>query len=303
MVYISLPNKKGIYFDEFPFKKNRKPSIEYFFLSHAHSDHTKGISSIKYHPDLKIVCTRSTSIFVQHFHKVPKEKFLIVSNGQSLDFDDYTVHVLDANHCLGSSMFVIERKDGFKEIFTGDFRYNPDKFPEIGLLRNSDRMWLDFTYGKDPRFRFPSREEVTSEIISLILSSGKFEMNDYWLSAYKIGREHLLSTLSKALKTKIWAPPPKAEIYREIGGEFDIFTDKESILNVHSRTVVENLKGIDTILQKRIETATRISLSGWTVIRRKQNPNVFYFEYSDHNDYNSLQEWLKKTTPQQIEYI
>ncbi|WP_455464753.1 hypothetical protein, partial [Candidatus Hodarchaeum mangrovi] len=219
------------YFDEFPFRRNdrRKPNSEYFFLSHAHTDHTKGLKGSLTDPDATIVCSRETAAAIKVLYRIPSEKCLIVKPNQILSFDNFNIYVLDANHCLGSLMFVIESIKGSKEIFTGDFRLGQSIFDDLDLLREPDQLWVDFTYGKNPLFQFPSREDLISEIITLILSEGNFPEKNVWISSYQVGKELLFKTISTALGVKIWAPEEKYRIYKEIGGDWDIYTaDSES---------------------------------------------------------------------------
>ena len=195
MVYSSIAR---IYLDEFPFhrRSRRKPSSNYFFLSNGHSDHLAGIKLSLSDPDVTIVCSKETFAVIKILYGIPREKCLIVSPNQSLDFDSYIIHAIDANHCVGSLMFVIESKEGFKEVYTGDFRLGAPVIEEINLIKNANHLWLDNTYGKNPIFEFPTREDQISEIITLILSEGNYPERDIWIAAYQIGKELLLKTFS-----------------------------------------------------------------------------------------------------------
>ena len=303
MVYSEI---SGSYFDEFPFRQKKKirNASEYFFLSHAHSDHTTGIKSILTVPDATIVCSKETSAALKVLHKIPKEKCLIIEPSQSLDFDNFVVHALDANHCLGSLSFVIESEKGRKELYTGDFRFGKPLLEEIELMKDADHMWLDFTYGKNPKYDFPSREEIISKILTLILKDGNFPEKEIWIAAYQIGKEKLLKTISEALKVKINAPKLKSEIYREIGGEWDIFSNEsESGVFVESRSKVENLKGLNESIESRLLNSLRISPTGWAIELTKKRLDVYYFPYSDHCSYNELHEFISMVNAKKITYI
>ncbi|UCE12675.1 MAG: hypothetical protein JSV04_10835 [Candidatus Heimdallarchaeota archaeon] len=284
------------YFDEFPFRRadHRKTSTDFYFLSHAHSDHTSGLRLSLSDPDAIIVCSKETSAVIKVLFGIPKEKCLIISPNQSLDFDKYTVHALDANHCLGSLMFVIESKKGLKEVYTGDFRLGKPILDELNLIQGANHMWLDYTYGTNDIFKFPSREEMISEMISLILSEDNYPSRDIWIAAYQVGKELLLKTISEALKVKIWASDVKVRIYKEIGGEWDIFTnDTDSGVFVGSRRMVERLHGINKDGQTRMIDALRISPTGWSARLRKKRLDVHFFPYSDHCSYSEVHEFIK----------
>lgn len=291
------------YFDEFPFRRKarRKSSSGYFFLSHAHSDHTSGLKSSLSDPDAKIVCSKETSAVIRVLQGIPVEKCLVIKPNQSLDFDKFTVHALDANHCLGSMMFVIESKEGLKEVYTGDFRLGSPIFDELGLIQGANHLWVDYTYGKDPLFQFPSREELISEIVSLILLEENFPRRDVWIAAYQIGKESLLRIISEALKVKIWASDLKVKVYKEIGAGWDIFTnDTDSGVFVGSRRMVEGLHGINKQNQAKMLDSLRISPTGWSARLHQKRLDVHFFPYSDHCSYSEVHKFIEVAAAKRI---
>ncbi len=303
MVYSSIAKS---YFDEFPFRRrdHRKPSSNYFFLSHGHNDHMSGIKLSLSDPDSTIVCSKETFAVIKVLHGVPEEKCLIIKPNQSLDFDSYIIHALDANHCLGSLMFVIESEKGLKEVYTGDFRLGSPIMNEIDLIKDADRIWLDYTYGGNPKFQFPERQELISEIITLILSENNYPERDVWIAAYQIGKDLLLKTVSEALKIKIWAPNYKVEIYKEIGGKWDFFTNNaDSGVFVGSRRMVENLHGIENHDEFKVTDALRISPTGWALHMKQKRMDVHFFPYSDHCSYSEVNKFVELTSAYKVTKI
>ncbi len=303
MVYSQIAHS---YFDEFPFRKRNKIRIasDYFFLSHAHSDHTVGVKSALSSPDATIVCSKETAAVLKVLHRIPKEKCLLIEPNQSLDFDEFIVHALDANHCLGSLMFVIESIEHKKEVYTGDFRLGKPILDEMKLITGADHLYMDYTYGKNPKYDFPPREELISEILTLILTEGNFPEKEIWIAAYQIGKEKLLKTIRDALNVEIFAPEKKVKIYQEIGGDWDIFThDSESNVCVESRRRVENLSGLDNKTEARLMNSVRISPTGWAVELFSKRLDVHYFPYSDHCSYNELHEFINLVNAKEITKI
>ncbi|MHA1227833.1 MAG: MBL fold metallo-hydrolase [Candidatus Hodarchaeales archaeon] len=291
------------YFDEFPFRRRdkRKRSSGYFFLSHAHSDHTSGLRSITSDPDATLVCSRETAAVVQSLYKIPKERILVLNSGQYLDFDNFVIHAIDANHCVGSLMFVIESKEGSKEVYTGDFRLGQPILEELGLIKGADRIWVDYTYGKSPIYQFPTREEMISEIITLILQSENYPQRDVWIAAYQIGKEKLLKTLSQALKIKLWAPEAKVKIYKKIGGDWDIFSnEKDNGIYISSRRVVEDLIGVKEETKSVMLESLRISPTGWAIRLKNKRLDVHFFPYSDHCSYSEVNKFIELAEAKEI---
>jgi hypothetical protein len=171
----------------------------------------------------------------------------------------------------------------------------------MDLLRNPDHLYVDYVYGKDPRYDFPSRKELISDILTLILSPGNFPERNVWLSAYQIGKEILFQTISKAVGKKIWAPPQKIEIFKEIGGEWDIYTDDiDAQVFVGSRRMVANLQGIDKFMETKISDALRISPTGWAIKLAHKRLDVHFFPYSDHCSYSELHTFIRDVKPKRI---
>jgi len=303
MVFSTIANS---YFDEFPFRKKKKipHTSGYYFLSHAHADHTVGIKSLLSSPDSTVVCSEETFAALKILYRIPREKCLIIAQGQSLDFDSCVVHALDANHCLGSLMFAIESANHEKEVYTGDFRLGKPIIEEIELLQKAHLLWMDYTYGNKPKYNFPSRESLISEIITLILTEWNDFEKEIWIAAYQIGKEKLLRTISEALNIKIWAPEEKVRIYEEIGKGWDIFTrESDSGVFVGSRRTVENLSGLDKATEARLIDSLRISPTGWAIDLASRRLDVHYYPYSDHCSNKEVHEFINLVKAQEIKKI
>jgi hypothetical protein len=201
-------------------------------------------------------------------------------------------------------MFVIESEDGLKEVYTGDFRLGSPIMDEFDLIKGADHVWLDYTYGGNPIFQFPSRQVLISKIITLILSENNYPERDVWIAAYQIGKELLLKTVSEALKIKIWAPEYKVKIYKEIGGKWDFFTNNaDSGVFVGSRRMVESLRGIENHEESKVSDALRISPTGWAVQVGPKRMDVHFFPYSDHCSYSEVNKFVELTSALKVTKI
>ncbi len=114
----------------------------------------------------------------------------------------------------------------------------------------------------------------------------------------------MLKTISDALKVKIFAPDKKVEIYKEIGGDWNIFTDDpESGICVESRRRVENLSGLDQQTEARLMNSLRISPTGWAIELLSKRLDVHYFPYSDHCSYNEVHKFIDLINAKEITKI
>merc|ERR1712098_730711 len=84
-----------------------------------------------------------------------------IDPGESKKFGDCVVTALDANHCPGALMFVIQLTSGQTILHTGDFRAisHMETKQEVGQFSTIDQVYLDTTYCK-PEYDFPPQAEV-----------------------------------------------------------------------------------------------------------------------------------------------
>eukprot|EP00916_Digyalum_oweni_P027468 GHVL01044947.1.p1 GENE.GHVL01044947.1~~GHVL01044947.1.p1 ORF type:complete len:160 (-),score=20.43 GHVL01044947.1:180-659(-) len=95
-----------------------------FFLSHFHSDHYGGIT--KKWKNGPIYCSKITSNFLKRRIEVSEKYVFDLELNKKIVFGEYTVTLIDANHCFGAVMFVFEETPPGSKIYihTGDFRFH-----------------------------------------------------------------------------------------------------------------------------------------------------------------------------------
>ena len=174
-----------------------------YFLSHFHSDHYIGLTSLWCHGP--IYCSHVTANLVRRQLRVdPKwvvdlefDEKVEVPNTQGVD-----VTMIPANHCPGSSLFLFEKAIGKgrnpriqRVLHCGDFRacpahiQHPKLRPDIVdsvtkrniAQQKIDVCYLDTTY-LNPRYAFPSQEEVIKACGDMCVSLSKdfVDEDDGW---------------------------------------------------------------------------------------------------------------------------
>ena len=171
-----------------------------YFLSHFHSDHYIGLTSLWCHGP--IYCSHVTANLVRRQLRVdPKwvidlefDEKVSVPNTERVD-----VTMIPANHCPGSSLFLFEKATGRGRIqrvlHCGDFRacpahvQHPELRPDIIdsvtkpniAQQKIDVCYLDTTY-LNPRYAFPSQEEVIKACGDMCVSLSKdfVDGDDKW---------------------------------------------------------------------------------------------------------------------------
>ncbi len=294
--------------DEFPDPlkngKRMKTTEPYFFLSHAHSDHTKGMKRLlNNHSEAQIVCSKETKTILELTENIPSERFVVVEKEKPFTIDGVTVTAFDANHCIGSLMFLFESENG-REFFTGDFRYDPsimDSF--LHRIKGVDVMVADGTYNR-PIFHFPTQKEAIDKLVKLTLH---FPFHDKFIGSYTIGKEKLFEALHRLTKQKIWANSKIKQVYEALG--YEMFTEdpEDTNLLLAPRRVLENPR-METLKRyphrKRLIAGVKMIPTGWAVLNESDPKNcIFWIPYSEHCSKGELTQFINLTSPKKVVFF
>lgn len=245
---------KGVV-DEFP-----DISIDYFrtiphrrpplacFLSHIHSDHLQGLESLK---SPFIYCSPATRELLLRLEKYPHRmnfehrvlecrkqhykglkailKTIPLETPTKIELKpgkSIQVTLLDANHCSGAVMFLIE-DERRAILYTGDIRSepwwvnalarNPVVVPYTTLgHRSLDKIYLDTTFAaqRDVLPAFPSKAEGLAELLRKVSKYSKDTI--FHFHAWTPGYEEVWIALSNALGTRVHVDRYKMGLYKSL---------------------------------------------------------------------------------------
>ena len=197
----------GLYICVDAFRYGKVEGQNAYFLSHFHSDHYIGLTSLWCHGP--IYCSKVTANLMRQQLRVdPKwvvplefEKKVEIPNTKGV-----SVTMLPANHCPGSSLFLFEKVIGKSSkgapklnriLHCGDFRacpahvnhplLKPDVVDAITGQTNRqiiDACYLDTTY-LTPKYAFPPQSDVIDACAQMCVSLSKeiVDSNDSWEKA------------------------------------------------------------------------------------------------------------------------
>ncbi|KAL2007826.1 hypothetical protein VTN00DRAFT_7808 [Thermoascus crustaceus] len=241
--------------EEFPFiridyfrKNPDRPSPLACFLSHVHSDHLQGLESLRASFVYCSAATRELLLRIEKYpHRMNFSKGILESRKQHykhlskllrpIPLNTPTeieltprlrirVTLLDANHCVGAVMFLIEG-DGKAILYSGDIRAetwwvnslirNPVLIPYTLGQRRLDKIYLDTTFAVKPDvyLDFPSKAEGIKELLEKVQAYPDDTV--FYFRAWTFGYEDVWQALSAALNSKIHVDRYQMELYRSLG--------------------------------------------------------------------------------------
>ncbi|KAH9890292.1 beta-lactamase-like protein [Xylariomycetidae sp. FL2044] len=261
------------YINEFPdiridhFRSLHGPALAYF-LSHVHSDHLTGLETFK---SPFIYCSPATREILLRLEKWPVRvnlakgllenphqqtykalkkilKPIPLDTPTTLELSpghDIQVTLLDANHCVGAVMFLIEG-DGHAILYTGDIRSEPWFVNSIARhpamveyssgLKTLDRIYLDTSIISDEPLQ--TKAEGLRELLHKVRKYPDDTI--FHLQAWTYGYEEVWIALAKALKSKIHVDHYKYGIYRSLATKA---TDNRFAAQTHLDKLAPSLAG------------------------------------------------------------
>ena len=195
------------------FTKPSQAGEHVYFLSHFHSDHMSGLTP-KWKRGL-IFCTVPTrKLLINRFPDLESAvKGMEYNTEYSISTEDGIVRVraFDANHIIGSCMFLFEGSFG-KVLYTGDFRFTEEMLhneylypPHKKNPKNKaisiqiDLLILDNTFC-DPIYSFPTQSDAFIEIVKIVQDH---PLSKIVLFLYNVGKEEILVKLAHIFSTAV----------------------------------------------------------------------------------------------------
>ncbi|KAJ4345118.1 hypothetical protein N0V95_005890 [Ascochyta clinopodiicola] len=246
------------------------------FLSHVHSDHLVGLETLRAPFVYCSAATREILLRLEKFHyRVNFAKGILESRNVTYDrsmrklakplpLDTPTtielspgnsirVTLLDANHCVGAVMFLIEG-DGKAVLYTGDIRaetwwvnsivQNPVLAPYALGLRQLDCIYLDTTFAtrRAPYRNFPSKAEGIKELLRKV--STYPDDTVFYFHSWTFGYENVWVALSTFLGSRIHLDDYRTRIYGSLSS-LDKRSLNEAGLDVQSENRFLKEAGIE----------------------------------------------------------
>ncbi|KAI0978942.1 hypothetical protein GJ496_005888 [Pomphorhynchus laevis] len=201
--------------DVFGFPNFKHPEV--FILSHVHDDHIRGLrNSWSLGP---IYCSEITGQLLRlkfKLHDIVLRPLSFETNCNVClsDGTTFSLRLVDAHHCPGSAMVIINKlndgkcDDNERILYTGDFRFEDSLLEQLNLSKvfgciAFQSVYIDDTYISKPLTGniqcFPSRSEALSQAINWLETQKKDIDNKQ-----NISRREYRFTMKNDLKPNAW---------------------------------------------------------------------------------------------------
>ncbi|KAJ3146586.1 hypothetical protein HDU86_008466 [Geranomyces michiganensis] len=245
-----------------------RSNLRVFLLSHVHADHLNGLSSTSF--NLPLYCSEESArllLRLQHRRRVattaaaapaaaPPEPYVpsyrythlkpylrplryeepqqvYVGDGQTV-----TLTLLNANHCVGSAMFLIEGENG-NVLYTGDMRAEAwfvrgvADYVDQGIIPDDlATVYLDTTFCHEDYASFPTRAESIEHIIRIIR---QYDAGMTFKFGYNIlGIEPLWERIASVFNAKIFLHPGKFALYSNLPNPPPYITNDPTCTRFHA---------------------------------------------------------------------
>lgn len=122
--------------------------------THVHSDHVRGLGRSARSAAVLVATPLTHGLIEAYLRRLPQEKRVDLAYGTKASFEDVYIMLLRANHVPGAAEVLVESSEGYRILYTGDF-----KMPGTEVVEDLDVLVVDATYGM-PWWRRPWQEEM-----------------------------------------------------------------------------------------------------------------------------------------------
>jgi len=298
------------------FNYGEVPGVSHYFLSHFHYDHFIGLSK---HWKSNIYCSKITAELVRMRYKTLSSKVMSLPMNEAIQVDDINVTLFEANHCPGAAIFVFKLANSTSVLHTGDFRADNCLIDCLTSMRcHFSVVYLDTTY-LNPKYAFPSQDEVVRFATSKVTECLKMFPNTLVISGtYTIGKEKIFLDIAQKLQCKICVTKEKLKIMNCFQDKAinSVLTTDPTETNLHVVQMKQlqwpSLKKMHSKYSHTYTKLLAIKPTGWTFDKFPNgclNSKKINFDkpivllelpYSEHSSFLELQRFVEALKPRKI---
>jgi len=286
---IVVVTKEGVI--RFDPSSKKTQEYTYTFISHAHSDHIRGLNSRCY------LTAETKDIISSKNCKEEIQKVSTLKYGDELTIGELEISVHNSGHILGSAQYVIRDKN-LTIVYTGDINFRKMMTTTAAEIVPCDILILETTYG-NPFYVFPTLTETYVNVINWAISEIQKDRIPTFV-VYSVGKaQEIIKIFNNFTNIPVRVSHTIAKIneaYIKNGVNLkylDIAFEEQEGIEPKFIQVISTFE--KPILLNRCSFA---SASGWAL--KHHNSNKKYFPLSCHADFDELIDYVKCVKPKEI---
>ncbi len=263
-------------------------------VTHAHSDHLWGLEESLQRCD-QVISSPATVELVKILRGTGG--LTPLPFGQPMEFNGERITLFEAGHILGSAQVLLERENGRRLLYTGDFCLHRTK------VIQADTLVIEATYGHPEQVR-KFKEELSQrmkELLERLLKSGPVHIFGYHGKLLEV----LAMIKGFGLRVPILLPQRTfrlAQLGEKYGMKFPPYLPSTSEEGKKAKAG-PHIVLYHTGAKRYIETrGYRITLSGWEFSHpwRQTAKRDYLVALSDHSDFEELMEYVQRSGPELV---
>ncbi len=266
-------------------------------ITHAHSDHILNLSE-----SLRLCNTILATPITKDIVAILKgekhyTRITTLEYGVPFEFEGERVTLYPAHHIAGSAQVLLERRDGRRILYTGDF-----KFPPVTPIE-AEIIISEATYG-NPAFVRSFRDSVESEFIGLVKSS--LRDGPVYIFGYHGKLQEVVKLLNDSdVSAPILVPEKVFRILKACQAQGMGLRNFFQSSSENGELIMDSPHiGLYHIGASRWISggAVKIVLSGWQfdVACKKIGEHEYQVALSDHSDFEQLMEYFSAAHPRLV---
>ena len=276
-----------------PVKLRKVPQTARVFVSHAHSDHTRGFG----HKGLKQSTVETRNIHsALNNHAI--SNFAAIDLNRKVSIDGIEIRALNAGHMLGSAQFLVHTP-ATSILYTGDINCVDTLTTKAAEPHRCDVLVIEATYGS-PIYRFPSRETIYAGVVEWAVEMIKQGCVPC-LHVYAAGKAQEMVRLFNVYTHLPVIVNPRLdgvnETYRKSGHSLNWLSgdsaDGREVLEKDPCVYITTPGDRRSIGRK----AARAFATGWALSLRGRDAA---FPLSSHADFEQLVSFIKACQPEEV---
>ena len=226
-----------------------------------------------------------------------RDNFHRLDGGKKFELEDGShLRLLPSNHMLGSCQVLLQRRDGLRIGYSGDFGWPLSKVIEV------DQLVVDSTYGSPRSIRKYTQAEAEESLFGLVF--GRLRQGPVHIYAHRGTIERVLHVLGDSIGVPMLASArliKEIEVYQEYGlaaGELLLVDSETGQLAMRENSFVRLYSKGDGFRNEPKE-GTSITCSAYMVVN--DNPLLHYSDrayrvaLSNHADFRDTLAYVKAT--------